>query len=410
MTRTNKFIITTIAIFSLVIFLYSCCQPDREKEQPYLVMLSLDGFRWDYPNKGDTPNLDLIAENGVKARSLKPCFPSKTFPNHYSMATGLYPDHHGIVLNSFYAPEMDAYYSIMDRASVENPDFYGGEPIWVTAEKQGVISGSYFWVGSETPVQGIRPAYWKKYDHDFPFEQRIDSVIAWLQLPEKQRPHLILWYMHEPDAIGHHYGPESKEVMQSVVYLDSLVGVFIKKLNKLSIADEVNIIVTSDHGMGPVYPDSVIILSEYLDENWFDEIQGYDPNYVLDAKQENYNEAWSVLKNIPHISAWEHNHVPERLHYGNNPRTLDFIVVADSAWSVRWDPGSYTSYGAHGFDNDNTDMHAIFYAMGPAFKKEYTHNTFNNIDLYPLIAHILDLDPAEVDGSLENVSGMVVKK
>jgi len=201
-------------IFSAILIgsigLFSCKQSNRSDQnsqtQPYLVMLSLDGFRWDYADKVPTPNLDKIAKMGVKAESLQPSFPSKTFPNHYTIATGLYPDHHGIVLNAFYDPETDRYYSIRDRKTVEDGTFYGGEPIWNTAEKQGVKAGTFFWVGSDADIQKMHPSYWKKYEHNFPFEQRIDSVISWLQLPEEKRPHLILWYMHEPDSKGHRYG------------------------------------------------------------------------------------------------------------------------------------------------------------------------------------------------------------
>ena len=181
----------------------------QDSGQPYVIMLSMDGFRWDYTNDVETPNFDSIERVGVKAESLKSCFPTKTFPNHYSMATGLFPDHHGIVLNSFYDEEMDRHYSLMDRKSVQEGKFYGGEPIWVSAEKQGIITGTLFWVGSEAEIKGTRPTYWKQYDHDLPYVDRIDTVISWLQKPEEFRPRLILFYFDEPDGIGHKYGPES---------------------------------------------------------------------------------------------------------------------------------------------------------------------------------------------------------
>ena len=400
--------ISLISIFFLI-FTYSCKNSEQKTEEPYVVMLSVDGFRWDYPDKVPTPNLDYIAENGVKAKSLKPAFPTKTFPNHYSMATGLYPDHHGIVLNSFYDENMDKYYEIRNREAVENPDFYDGEPIWVTAENQNVTSASYFWVGSEAAVNGVSPTYWKKYDHSFPFEQRIDSVIAWLQLPEKERPHLILWYIHEPDNIGHRFGPDSKEIENCVVYLDSLIGVFITKIEELPNKKNINIIVTSDHGMGTISKERTVYLQDYIDNEWIDIIQGYNPNYNIKAKQEFYDTLYTVLKSIPHIKAWKNNEVPERLHYGTHPRVMDFVVLADSSWSIRLQGQRAKDGGTHGYDNDNTDMHAIFYAFGPDFKKGYIQNTFNNVDLYPLIANILDLEPAKTDGKYENVKSMLVE-
>jgi len=257
--RSPVSLLITFFLFAL----YS--SPYAQRPTPYVVMLSMDGFRWDYPDKCPTPNLDRIAETGVKARSLQPAFPSKTFANHYTMATGLYPDHHGIVDNSFYDPATGKHYSISNRQAVEDPSFYGGEPIWVTAEKNGITAASFFWVGSEAPVNGIQPTYWKRYDHDVPFEQRIDSVIYWLNLPEEMRPHLITWYMDEPDGIGHGEGPYSEKTFRMVAYLDSLLGVFLDKIEALPIASQVNIIVTSDHGMGPVSPDRCIILKEYID-------------------------------------------------------------------------------------------------------------------------------------------------
>ena len=340
-------------VILLILVIYLCSKPKTN----YVVMLSLDGFRWDYPDRIPTPNLDYIAQHGVKARSLQASFPTKTFPNHYSMATGLYPDNHGIVLNSFFDPALNAHYNIMDRTTVEDPRFYGGEPIWVTAEKQGVVSASYFWVGSEAPVKGIQPTYWKKYDHDFPFHQRIDTVIYWLNLPDEIRPRLITFYMHEPDGVGHHEGPESQELYNTVVYLDSLVGVLIRKVNELPIASQVNILVTSDHGMGPISDDKRIILENHIEENWFDEIQGYNPNYVFGVKEEFRDTALKALLSVEHARVWEHGKLPSRLNYGNNPRTLDFIMVADSGWSIVMDQEKRVGHGAHGYDNANKDMH-----------------------------------------------------
>ena len=401
-----KYIIGIAGLILVVLLvIYICSKPKPN----YVVMLSLDGFRWDYAAGIPTPNLDYIAEHGVMAQSLRASFPTKTFPNHYSMATGLYPDNHGIVLNSFYDPDLDAYYHLMERSTVEDPKFYGGEPIWVTAEKQDLISASYFWVGSEAPVQGIQPTYWKRYDHGFPFHQRIDTVIHWLNLPEEVRPRLITFYMHEPDGIGHKAGPESQELYNTVVYLDSLVGVLIKKINALPIASQVNIIVTSDHGMGPISNERRIVLEEHIEEEWFEVIQGYNPNYVFKVKDAFRDTALKALKSIPHSHVWEHGKLPPRLNYGNNPRTLDIIMVADSSWSVVPYQDKEVSFGAHGYDNANKDMEAIFYAMGPAFKIRYVHPTFNNVDIYPLIARILELEPAPVDGKIENVEGMLVR-
>lgn len=395
-------------LFLAVLVISGCVhEQPAENPKPYVVMLSMDGFRWDYTDMVETPNFDKIAEKGVKAKSLKPSFPSKTFPNHYSIATGLYPDHHGIVLNSFYDPESKRYYAISNREAVEDGTFYDGEPIWVTAEKQGVTSASYFWVGSEAEIAGYRPKYWKKYDHDFAYSQRIDSVIAWLKKPEEQRPHLILWYFDEPDHSGHKFGPESDEIKNEVMKLDSLLGVFLSQMEKLPIADEINFIVTSDHGMANISNDRKVVLSDHVPDEWVEEVQGYNPNYNIKVKAEFEDYLYKALIYVDGITVWKSDEVPARLHYGTNPRTLDIVVVADSSWSIVPTADKTVGKGAHGFDNDNMDMHAIFYAYGPAFKQGYVSPTFENVNIYPLICEILGLQPAPVDGSINNVQNLL---
>ena len=395
--------------FILINFVsYNKCKAQGEK--PYVIILSMDGFRWDYPEKANTPNLDYIEKIGVRADASIPCFPTKTFPNHYSMATGLYPDNHGIILNNFYAPDLDRYYSIGDSKAVTNPDFYFGEPVWVTAEKQGVKAASYFWVGSEAPHDNIFPTYYYSYDETIPFENRIDGVIDWLKLPEKDRPHLIMWYIEEPDSKGHDVGPNDSEIISMIEYLDSLVGVFNTKINELPIKNNINIIITSDHGMGKISKERVVYLYDLIKQEWYEHIDGGNPVFTIEAKDEYYNTLYNVLSSVDHIKIWKKNELPERLHYGFSVRVKDFVVVADSSWSI-WKSSKKISYsgGAHGYDNANKDMHAIFYAYGPAFKNNYKHHAINNIDIYPLICKILGIQPQDVDGKLDNIIPMLDK-
>jgi len=219
-----------ITVVSLLVLAFYSCNKTQNPEKPYLIMLSLDGFRWDYPANARTPVLDSLQKAGVIAESLKPSFPTKTFPNHYTIATGLYPDDHGLVNNSFYAPDLDKFYRISNREAVENGAFYGGEPIWVTAEKQNVNAATFFWVGSEAKIDGVRPEYWYRYDKSVPFKDRVDSVKNWLSLPEDKRPHLILWYYYQPDHIGHVAGPYSRETIAMVEKLDSLLGYYFTRI------------------------------------------------------------------------------------------------------------------------------------------------------------------------------------
>jgi alkaline phosphatase D len=376
-------------------FVYA--QQSCEKDQ-YVIILSMDGFRWDYPEKANTPNLDKIAANGVRAKAFIPSFPTKTFSNHFGMATGLYTESHGIVLNKFFANDLGKKYKIT------NSEFYTGEPIWTTAEKQGVKSASFFWLGSEAPIEKSLPSYTQEYNEEVPFQNRIDSVISWLQLPEPERPHLIMWYMHQPDAVGNQSGPNSKEVVEMVEYLDKLIGDFYNRIKELPNSENINLIFLSDHGMSEISADRAIYLNEYIKEEWFDYQDGTNPIFLLDAKNEFYDSVYLAIKKIPHVSAWKREDVPARMHFSNNVRIKDFVILADSSWSI-WPSREkqVIEGGAHGYDNINTDMHAIFYATGPAFKKGYVSPPINNVDLYPLVCKILNLNPSPNEGSLENV-------
>lgn len=399
------------AFFGLLFMIVfaTCGFSQQSNNDTYLVILSMDGFRWDYPDKANTPNLDWIAKNGVKAKSLQPSFPSLTFPNHYSMATGLYPDHHGIVNNRFYSPEYDETYTIGDRKKVEDGKFYGGEPIWVTAENQGMKTGIFYWVGSEAPVKGVYSSHWKKYDHQFPFKQRADSIISWLKLPANERPRLLMWYIAEPDEAGHDFGPGSPEVLSMAESLDSIVGYFLRELSALPFKDKINVIITSDHGMGPISNDRVINLDEFINQQWVERIEGSNPIFSIDAKEGFTDSIYMQLSKVSHLSIWKHGQLPQRLNYGSHQRTLDIIVLADSAWTLKYKSGKNYGKGAHGYDNRNTDMHAIFYAFGPAFKKDYQFQTFENVNLYILMAHLLGLQPAKTDGDIRNVENMLTK-
>jgi predicted AlkP superfamily pyrophosphatase or phosphodiesterase len=393
----------------LFLFLLCFLSPGiyAQSEKPYVIMLSMDGFRWDYPDKCATPNLDKIGEEGVKASSLRPSFPSKTFPNHYTIATGLYPDHHGIVGNSFFDPPTGRHYSIGNLQAEMDSSFYGGEPIWVTAEKNGITSATLFWVGSTAAVEGIRATYWKKYDQSISYSARLDTVIYWLRLPEEKRPHLILMYMEEPDHTGHDEGPDGKGTLRQAERLDSLIGIFMEKLSALPFASQINFIALSDHGMESISPDRYVKLADYMDKSWFTQIEGNSPILTLQADSLHYQPAWDALQKIPHVTVWKHGEVPDSLHFGTNQRTLDFILLADSSWSVA--PGNKisTMLGNHGWNPYQKDMQAIFYAEGPAFKVGYKSPTFENVNIYPLICYILGIKPAPNDGKLENIKALL---
>lgn len=377
---------------------------------PYLVVLSMDAFRWDYPQKYHTPHLDSIAANGVKAESLQPAFPSKTFPNHYTMATGLYPQNHGIVQNVFTDPELGTY-KLSNREAVQNARFYGGEPIWVTAEKQGVRSACFYWPGSEAPIKGIYPSTWKTFDASVPFQARADSVIAWLKKPVGERPHLIMWYIEEPDAISHAHGPDSKETQQTVENIDRLIGAFMKQINALPNADSINLVFTADHGMAKISEEKAIALDKHIKHDWVASVQGSNPVYLIQPAGPAFADSIQhSLSKSEHLNCWKKTELPAYLHYGKNIRIFDIVCSAKPGWSIYWENSKYGNGGAHGYDPRFKDMHAVFYATGPAFKKAFTQPTFENVNLYALFAAILHLQPATNDGKLEKVEDMLLRQ
>lgn len=395
-------------LFSVLLLILSSCTPTKtESEQPYLILISMDGFRWDYSDRVPSPHFYAIEKKGVKAESMQASFPTKTFPNHYTLVTGLVPDHHGIVNNNFYDPDFDEDYSIGNRNAVQDGKFYGGEPIWNTAEKQGMKAASFFWVGSEADIQGMRPSYWKVYDHHFDFYQRVDSVMAWLSLEESKRPHMISWYVAEPDGIGHRFGPKSPQVDSVVQSLDELLGYFMKQLQNHPLGKKVNVIVTSDHGMGNISADRTQYLSEYIKSTWIDKAYGGNPIYNVKAMPGCYDSIYKALMEVEGISIYKNPDLPGYLNYGTHKRCLDFTIVADSSYSIlSMEPKRY-SKGTHGYDSHNKDMNAIFYAYGPAFKENYQQPVFKNVSIYPLMCEILGLSPAPNDGDLEEVKDML---
>jgi predicted AlkP superfamily pyrophosphatase or phosphodiesterase len=401
-------VISIFVVFTTLLLLTGFRKDSRKPFKNYVVLVSLDAFRWDYGSLYDTPNLNKLAHDGVKADRMFSSFPTVTFPNHYSIATGLYPDHHGLIYNSFPAPDLGLYYRMGDRAAVENPAFYGGEPIWVTAEKQGVKAASFFWVGSEAPVGGIHPSFWKKYDGTVTYESRIDSVIKWLNYPVEKRPELVTLYFDEPDNTSHDFGPVSPETGRVVEHLDSLMGVLRSRLAALPEAKRINLIILSDHGMAPVSSKKYINLNAIVPARMIASISGSNPVYLINPGEGKKDSILYLLNKTKGLKAWKKSEVPAKWHYGTNARIPEIVVVADSSWSIgtRAD-GSSIRGGAHGYDNSNSDMFSIFYAAGPSFKRNYKIRELNNIDVYNLICKILDINPSKNDGDPSHIKGML---
>jgi predicted AlkP superfamily pyrophosphatase or phosphodiesterase len=374
----------------------------------YVVVLSMDGFRSDYPERAHTPTLDSLERVGVRS-AFRPSFPSVTFPNHYTLATGLHPDHHGLVNNFFYAPDLGLTYRIGDNTAVTNPDFYAGEPVWNTAEKQGLRAASFFWVGSEAPIQGMQPSICKTYDKSVPFRSRADSVIAWLQLPEDIRPRLVMWYMEEPDAIGHSQTPDSPATLAKAEELDAILAYFFAEARKLEHFDRIDFIVLSDHGMATYTPDRYVNLNDYLPRDSFDYIFDGVPTLLYPRKTYT-DSALAILRHVPHVKAYRKDRMPERFVYGSNPRIGDIVVIPDVGTYLQFrSTPSPRRGGAHGYDNYAPEMEAIFYAAGPSFKKGLKLPPMSNVNLYLIITRLLNLQPAPNDGDIQTVEQLFIR-
>jgi len=406
MKKASKIII--LLLIAILIVLPGFRKDTRKPYKNYVLLVSFDAFRWDYSKLYNTPNLNKLAKDGVNAERMYSSFPTVTFPNHYSIITGLYPDHHGLINNSFPAPDLGLFYRMGDRNAVENPAFYGGEPVWVTAEKKGVKSASFFWVGSEAPVDGIQPSYWKKYDETVTYEARIDTVIKWLGYPVPKRPELVTLYFDEPDATSHIFGPVSPQTGKVVERLDSLIGVMRTKLSALPEAKRINLIILSDHGMSAVSPSRYVNIKSLVPNRMIASISGGNPVYLINPSEGKKDSVLYLLNRSKGLKAWSKSELPPKWHYGTNPRIPEIVVVADSSWSIgtRSD-GSSIRGGAHGYDNSNSDMFSIFYAAGPSFKKNYKFRELNNIDIYNLVCRILDISAAKNDGDPAHIKGML---
>tara|TARA_B100000315_G_scaffold260939_1_gene328072 strand:+ start:3015 stop:4256 length:1242 start_codon:yes stop_codon:yes gene_type:complete len=392
--------------------LLSCGQTnDKNSPKGYpLILISIDGFRWDYFDKTDTPHFDELIAGGVKAESLIPVFPSKTFPNHYSIVTGLYAENHGIVANRMYDPEFDAWFYIGENSEpVSESRWWEGEPIWVTVEKQNKIAACMFWPGSEAEIQGVRPTYWRTYDHDLPKEDRISQVLAWLDMKEEDRPDFITLYFSDTDSWGHDYGPDAVEMAEVIEEIDESMGALLDSLEVRNLKDKINIIVVSDHGMTELSRERVVFLDDYinLDDVLFVD---YSPVAALRPNDEMEDSIYLSLVNAhSNMNVYLKEEIPERLHYRNHRRITPIICFADDGWSIT-DHSYYDSYpdaftgGTHGYDPVYDSMHGICIAYGPAFNNGITVPSIKIIHLYSLMAQVMNLQPAETDGSLDSVT------
>lgn len=383
-----------------------------QENKPYVILISADGFRYDYAEKYHAEHLLALANAGIKASSMIPCFPSVTFPNHYSIVTGLYPSHEGLVANGFYDRTLKTRYSYKGKTANDSV-WYGGTPLWVLAEQQQMLSASFYWVGSEVPIKGIYPTYHYNYNEKIGIHERIGTVMNWLKLPPERRPHLITFYFPQVDHQGHKHGPDSKEVEDAVHFIDSAVYELNKAVKETGL--NVSFIFVSDHGM--TAPDithtlglpATVDTSKFIisDGGILEQLYAKDPADV----QKTYEQ---LKKDAKDYDVYLRVNMPEHFHYGKiddwHNRIGDILLIPH--WPKIFKLGNYTpDPGWHGYDPVTVkDMRATFYAWGPAFKQNMQVDTFPNVDVFPVIAQILGLNYTyKIDGRKELAEKILIK-
>ena len=398
--------------FVLFTVVLSACAPSTSIRdlRPTVILISLDGFRYDYLEKYHPPTLLSLAGDGVQAKWMIPSFPSKTFPNHYTIATGLYPQNHGIVENNVFDKRFNATFTMSNREEVQNGRWWLGEPIWITAEKQGQKTAPYFWPGSEAEIAGVRPTYWKPYDGKVTNEARVDTVLSWLDLPPGERPTFLTLYFSDVDNAGHDFSPDAVETREAVLKVDNDLGRLIDGLKARRILAQVNLIIVSDHGMAAQDPNNAIILDELFDTRVAERILWTSEIVSIFPKAGKEDAIYTTLKAriSPHAKLYRKAEVPTRFHYSNSPRIAPLLVLPDEGWTLttraKFDEAKAKDpknglRGGHGYDNELPSMRAIFIAHGPAFKKGVVIEPFENVQVYNVMTRILGLRPAPNDGN-----------
>jgi predicted AlkP superfamily pyrophosphatase or phosphodiesterase len=374
---------------------------DDHLKKPYIILISADGFRYDLADKYQAKNLIRLRSSGVAADYMLSVFPSLTFPNHYSIATGAYPDHDGIVDNTFYDPARHQVYSMGSKDEVEDSSWYGSTPIWVLAEKQAMLTASYYWVGAEAAIQGVRPTYYYKFNNRIPMNERIQGVRNWLQLPENKRPHLITFYISEVDHQEHMYGVNSSQTEEAVRFVDDAVDRLVRTVDSLHLP--VNYIFVSDHGMADLDTLHTLSLPNAIDTSSFTILSSLSIVHMYAKKTSAIMPAYKTLKSsAKDYDVYLATNMPERWHYNKKNdrynRIGDIILVAHAPKVFKLSRRSLP-VATHGFDPALQVMHASFYAWGPAFKSNLKIKGFENIHIYPLIANMLQLKITEpIDG------------
>lgn len=397
--------LTRLAALAAALVLTACAStqaPAQSARAPLIVVL-IDGFRADYLDRGITPNMSALAASGVRA-PMRPSTPSVSAPNHYTLMTGLYPDHHGMVDNTFYDAQLGGYG--FDDSAYNNGAFYeGAAPLWVSAERQGVRVGSAFWGAAAVPIHGVRATLAMPYSETTSNPARVEQILQWFNLQPDEQPGLYLLYFGSVDTAGHVFGPNSPQVNGAIAEVDAAIGQLVGGLQAADRLPGINIVLVADHGMTEISRQRLIRLSEMIDmskvqETSYGATLGINPRPGHEAEVER-----TFLRPHEHMQCWRKNEIPAQYHYGAHPRVPAIFCLMEAGWTIST-PISEAAYanielrGNHGFDPALPDMAALFVASGPAFRDGLTLPAFDNIHLYPMLAEVLGVTPEDVDGEL----------
>ncbi len=398
-----RFLLAFCVLF-LIALHSGCTSPNASRPTPLLLLVSMDGFRWDYLDlyANETPTLRRLRDTGASSHGLIPVFPSNTFPNHYSIVTGLYPSNHGIINNQFFDPSTGRLFRAGPGGNVTENEWWHGEPIWVTAEKSGIRTAVSFWPGSEAEIKGLRPSFWRTFDPRASFEERFAEFRGWLALPAPERPQVITFYLEEANSFGHRFGPESRELAQAIQLLDAQLA---DLLNAIAAAHlEVNVVIVADHGMTPISRDRVVYLDDYLS---LEDVQiDFDgPVAGLRPLQGNIDTLLAGFASLRHARAFRIEDLPAHFRIDpRNPRNPPVWIVPDEGWEIYTRPriaawGDRFNKGDHGYDPALRSMHGIFIAHGPSIRNlRAPLEAFENIHIYHLLCALAALTPAPNDG------------
>ncbi|TPG08386.1 alkaline phosphatase family protein [Rhodanobacter glycinis] len=415
-----------LLLCSLAAFSFGCAtqRPDTAaataaaRVSTPLLLISIDGYRHDYIQRGLSPTLSMLAQNGVQAASLQPAFPSLTFPNHYTIVTGLTPDHHGIVNNTMFDPRLGKF-SLNSRDAVSDGRWWAeGTPIWETADQHGLRTATMFWPGSEADIHGHHPDYWKPFDGKLTSDQRVDQVLAWLDLPAAERPGFLTLYFDAVDHAGHVYGPDTAQVNDALRETDAAMARLVLGLKQRGLFERINLIVLADHGMADVPESNSVMIDQLIPLDQVKTVSmgilaGFNPKSESPGARADFAKIEQTLERPhPHMQCWDKTRVPARLAYGKNPRVPQLLCLANVHWRITTSDYAAKrkdrlSLGEHGYDNAELLMQALFVAHGPAFRVGAKVPAFPNVDVYPLMTHLLDLPAAANDGDYDAVKDML---